>query len=127
MRPSGDWGDSGESGSMVESGRLTLETPDLALRPDLTDAASDFSTAAAAAASPLDSKVEFLGLSVFPPPGILDRKERNERVESLVSDLLKLGYDCRLSPGPPPPPLEPPSLEVWFPIADRYPTSGVTR
>jgi hypothetical protein len=34
---------------------------------------------------------ELLGLSVLPEPGILDRSERNDRDESLVSDLLKEG------------------------------------
>lgn len=68
----------GEVGDASESARLVL---DLVLRADFTDAASDLSRA-----SPLDIIAELRGLSVFPPPGILDRRFLNERVESLVSD-----------------------------------------
>lgn len=87
---------------------------DFALRPDFTEAASDFS-------SPFDRMVEFRGLSVFPEPGILDRRVLNERDDSLVSDLLKEGYDCKPSPRSPPGPApdledEPPSFEFWFPM-----------
>jgi hypothetical protein len=95
---------------------LFRDMADLALLPDFTEAASDFS----AGASPFDSMVEFRGLSVFPLPGILDRRERKERDESLVSDRLKDGYDCKFSSRSPGAPElfedEPPSFEFWFPM-----------
>ena len=65
--------------------RLVLDLP----LPDLTDATSDLS--ADASPFPLDMMVEFRGLSVFPVPGILDRSDRKDREDSLVSDLLKEG------------------------------------
>jgi len=112
----------GDSGEGIESVRLTARLkPDFPLFPDFTDAASDFS-----GASPLESIVEFLGLSVFPEPGILDRRERKERDESLVSDLLKEGYDCNGSEGLRsllPVDFEDPapaSLDAWLPIVSRY-------
>jgi hypothetical protein len=71
--------------------RLNRDTLDLPLFPDRTEAASFL--AESLAASPLDRIAEFLGLSVLPLPGILDRNPRNDRDESLVSDLLKDGYD----------------------------------
>lgn len=74
------WGDIGEAA-------LFRDMADFALFPDLTEAASDFSPEA----SPFDRMAEFRGLSVFPLPGILDRRERKERDESFVSDLLKDG------------------------------------
>jgi hypothetical protein len=84
------------------SPRLVRETLDLPLLPDLTDAAS--------LESPLENAVEFLGLSLLLLPGILDLSERKDRTDSLVSDLLKEGYDCKS------PELlfgkEPPSLEL---------------
>lgn len=108
--------------SVGRSLRLRRDTLDLALRPDRTEAASFL--AVSFGVSPLDRIAELLGLSVLPLPGILDRRERNDRVESLVSDLLKEGYDWSgastalaepLDPEPldPEPPL---SLEFWLPI-----------
>lgn len=79
--------DEGEFGDRRDSGRPLRERPDLPLFPDVTEAASDLSTASV----PLDSMAEFLGLSVFPEPGILDLSDRNDREESLVSDLLNDG------------------------------------
>lgn len=70
----------------------------------------------------MESMAEFLGLSVLPEPGILDRRERKERDESLVSDLLKEGYDCKPSAGPFPEDLEDPppaSLDAWLPIVSQ--------
>lgn len=77
----------------MESTRLDLDTADLLLRPDRTDATSDLSTSV----SPLERIVEFRGLSVFPLPGILDRSALNERDDSFVSDFPKEGYDWRPS------------------------------
>lgn len=66
---------------------------DAALFPDTIDAASEF----ASSVSPLlKPEVELRGLSVL-LPGIFDRRARNDRVDSLVSALLKDGYDCRFS------------------------------
>lgn len=76
----------GELGDRRDSGRLERERPDLALFPEVTEAASDLSTG-----SPLESMAEFLGLSVLPEPGILDLSERKDREDSLVSDLLNDG------------------------------------
>jgi hypothetical protein len=81
-------GDEGELGDGSDSERFAVrlggERP---LLPDLTDdATSGFS-----GASPLVRMAELLGLSVLPEPGILERKERNERDESRVSVLLKEG------------------------------------
>jgi hypothetical protein len=108
--------DEGELGEGSESERLTLLCGDLPLFPDLTEAASDLS-----GTSLLDSMAELLGLSVLPEPGILERSERNERDESLVSDRLKEGYDCKtsslLAAG-----LEdaaPASLELWLPMVSQ--------
>jgi hypothetical protein len=78
--------DEGEVGDESESARLARVCDDLPLRPDLTDPASDFSSV-----SPFARIAEPLGLSVLPEPGILERRERNEREDSLVSDLLKDG------------------------------------
>ena len=75
--------------------RLALDPLDFALVADLVDATSDRSTPPL-----LVSRLERdpLGLSNFPVPGILDRIDpRKEREDSLVSDLLKDGYDCRPS------------------------------
>jgi hypothetical protein len=108
--------DEGELGDGSESERLTLLWGDLPLRPDLTEAASDLS-----GTSPLDKMAELLGLSVLPEPGILERRERKERDESLVSDLLKEGYDCRTS-SLLPAGLEdaaPASLELWLPMVSQ--------
>lgn len=101
------------------SPRLKRDALDLPLRPDRTEAASFLLESFVA--SPLAKMVEFLGLSVLPLPGILDRRERKDRDESLVSDLLKDGYDWRGgSTAPAEPELlepEPPlSLEFWLPI-----------
>ena len=60
--------------------------PDLPLAADLVEAASDLSV------SMLES--DPLGLSVFPLPGIFERMTpRKDFEDSLVSDLLKEGYD----------------------------------
>jgi hypothetical protein len=105
--------DEGELGDESESERFARG--DFPLLPDLTEAASDFS-----GVSPLVSMAELLGLSVFPEPGILERRERNERDESLVSVLLKEGYDCSTS-SPLPEALEdaPASLELWLPMVSQ--------
>lgn len=73
----------GDVGDVAESLRLR-GTPDFALFPDLTEAASDFSSVG-------DVMTEFLGLSVLLEPGILDLRALKEREESLVSDLPKEG------------------------------------
>ena len=66
------------------SPRLAREALDRPLLPDLTDAASLDSV--------LDSAVEALGLStLLLLPGILDRRERNDRDDCWVSDLLNDG------------------------------------
>ena len=96
--------------------RLVLEALERPLRPDRTDAPS--ATLLSPAESPLERRAEFRGLSVLPlEPGILDRRERKDLDESLVSDLLKEGYDwSEASPeGAAPEPLDeepPPSLEA---------------
>lgn len=79
----------GEVGDMAGSEAL----PFLADLLDLSVSESDLSP------SPLESKAEFLGLSVL-LPGILDRRVLKDLADSLVSDLLKEGKDCRAS-GPP--------------------------
>jgi len=76
----------GEVGEGTESERLVRATGDLLPLPGTTEVVSSFSSK-----SPLESIVELLGLSVLLDPGILDRRERKEREESLVSDLLKDG------------------------------------
>lgn len=97
-----------------------LEPFDRPLRPERTEAASSVFSLLD---SPFASKVEFLGLSTFKDlllllPGILDRSERSDREESLVSDLLMEGYVCRASePEPLPEEEPPPSLEAWLPMA----------
>jgi len=98
-----------------------LEPFDRPLRPERTEAAS---SVLSLLDSPLGSRLEFLGLSTFKVlllllPGILDRKERSDREDSLVSDLLMEGYVCRASePEPLPEEEPPPSLEAWLPIAE---------
>lgn len=87
-----------------KSPRLAREPVERTLRPERTDAVS------AALSSPFDRTVEFLGLSVLPLPGILDRRERKDRDDSFVSDRLKEGSDCR--PGSPPAETEPLGVEV---------------
>lgn len=75
--------------------------------------------------SPFARIAELRGLSVFPEPGILDRRERKDREDSLVSDLLNEGYDCRFSGtarSPLPPGFDDPtpaSLDGWLPIISR--------
>lgn len=85
-----DW----ELGDGTESERLARGVAVFPLFPDFTEATSDLS-----GISPFKI-VEFRGLSVFPEPGILDRRDRKDREDSFVSDLLKEGYDCKPS-GPP--------------------------
>lgn len=101
--------DDGDVGDIAGSDDLVREfRPD---RLDLIVSLSDLSI------SPLGSSAEFRGLSFFPEPGILDRRALKDLVESLVSDLLKDGKDCRPSG-----PAEllgrdaPPSLDGWLPI-----------
>jgi len=109
-------GETGEVGDGYESVRLARLCGDLPLLPDLTEATSDFS-----GRSPFASMVELRGLSVLVEPGILERRERNERDESLVSDRLKEGYDCRPS-SPFPAALDdaaPASLEFWLPMVSQ--------
>ena len=78
----GDWGDVGDMGGLAASVRPERDML------DLIDPASDFSYGP----SPLARRVELRGLSVFPlEPGILDRNDRKDRVESLVSDLWNEG------------------------------------
>jgi hypothetical protein len=81
--------------SAGRSDLLALERLDLPLLPDRTEA-----TSAALLASTSFTSEELRGLSAFllELPGILDRKERKERDDSLVSDLLRDGYDCKASP-----------------------------
>jgi hypothetical protein len=114
-------GDSGSSGVCMRGGRslrLALETLERPLLPDRTEAAS--AVLSVDEVSTLASTAEFLGLSVLALlPGILDRRDRKDRDDSLVSDLLKDGYDCRGgSPAPEPDPFggELPSLECWLPM-----------
>jgi hypothetical protein len=69
--------------------RLARDALDRPLLADRTEAAS---AAFSAVVSPFDNKVEFLGLSVLALlPGILERRDRNDRDDSLVSDRLKEG------------------------------------
>lgn len=92
------------------SPRLVREALERPLLPERTEAASFDSV--------FVKIVEFLGLSVLLLlPGIFDRKERKDLEDSLVSDLLNDGYDCRS----PEPALgeDPPSLELWLPIGTR--------
>lgn len=100
--PSGDSGEVGDVAELFEATRLALLVPDFPLVVDLTEPASDLSTPPSMLPRALD---EALGLSValsdFTFPGIFDRIEpRNDFTDSFVSDLLKDGYDCRLSLGP---------------------------
>ena len=76
----------GELGGGRESARLLRVNGDFPLLPDFTEAASDFSCG-----SPFARMAELRGLSVLPEPGILDRSDRKDRDDSLVSDLLKEG------------------------------------
>lgn len=87
--------------------RLARET---LVRPLLLDCTEAPSVGRSTVESPFAS-TEFLGLSDFRFPGILDRKERKDFDESLVSDREKDGYDWSPSP-----PFELPSLEDWLPM-----------
>lgn len=62
------------------------------LLPDLLD----LSVSVSVSPSPLVSKVEFRGLSVF-APGIFDLRVLKDRADSLVSDFEKEGKDWRAS------------------------------
>lgn len=77
-------------------GMFAFDPLDLALVADLVDAASERSLPTLVSMLDIDAR----GLSdfSFDEPGILDLMERNEREDSLVSDLLKEGYDCKPSP-----------------------------
>lgn len=83
--PEASDGDVGEVGDMAESVLLVL-LPDLLV----------LMVSVSVSPSPLESKAEFLGLSVF-DPGILDRSALKDRAESLVSDLAKEGKDWKVS------------------------------
>lgn len=100
-----------ESGSR-ERAEFLFERP---LVADFTLCASALSSA-----SPDNADVEPLGLSADLPPGILVRSEfLNERMDSLVSDLLNEGYESRDGPGPVgvcEPEVLLPSLDGWLPI-----------
>lgn len=97
------------------SERLAREALERPLRPERTEAASALLSFDE---SPFAKLEDERGLSVLIFPGILDRSERNDRDDSLVSDLLKDGYDWRVSPLEAPVPLDEPSLEAWLPITD---------
>jgi hypothetical protein len=72
------------------SERLAREALERPLRPERTEAAS---APLSVVESPFAKLEEARGLSDLLFPGILDRSERNDRDDSLVSDLLKDGYD----------------------------------
>lgn len=90
---SSDAGGIGEATEEFDATRLALVLEDLPLAVDFIDPASDRSPPPP---STFDSTAaEALGLSflsALPLPGIFDRMEpRNERTDSLVSDLLNEG------------------------------------
>ncbi len=97
MGEGGGWGEPGRGlGATSDSvagteSTVGLEPPDLALPEDFCDMDLSRSPLVTSAA-----ENELLGLSDF-APGILERKPRNERDDSLVSDLLNEGYDCNVS------------------------------
>ena len=88
---------SGELREGIESSRIALGIADRLLFPDVVDAASCLS----AFESPLPD-IESLGLSVLSDfellPGIFDRSDLKDRVESLVSDLENEGREERAGP-----------------------------
>lgn len=94
----GGWGDPdrglGASSDSVAGTESTVgfELPDFPLPDDFCDI--DLSRCPLVTSA---AEKELLGLSDL-DPGIFDRKPRNEREDSLVSDLLKEGYDCNVSP-----------------------------
>jgi hypothetical protein len=104
----------GEVTDEAESRRLMRGAGDLLLLPDFTEAASDFS-----GGSTLANTAEVLGLSVLLEPGILERRARKERDDSLVSDLLNEGYDCSVSSAAALDEAAPASLEFWLPIVSH--------
>ena len=65
-----------------------LESAERPLFPDRKEAASDLSTSVSPLLNP---DAELRGLSVLLLPGILDLNPRNDRFDSLVSDLLNDG------------------------------------
>jgi hypothetical protein len=71
-----------------ESGEFVLESAERPLFPDRKEAASDLSTSVSPLLNP---DAELRGLSVLLLPGILDLNPRNDRFDSLVSDLLNDG------------------------------------
>ncbi len=73
------------AGSSVRLARDALDRP---LRPERTEAAS---VALSFEESPFARLDDARGLSDLLLPGILERSERNDRDDSLVSDLLKEG------------------------------------
>jgi len=111
--------DDGELGDGMESVRKSRGCGGLEfLPPDLSGATSAFSFASV----PFARTVEVLGLSVLPEPGILERRDRKDLDDSLVSVLLNDGYDWKPSgPDLSPVPLEAPeSLDDWLPMFSRY-------
>lgn len=82
--------DTGDAGVEPDGARLAFDPV------DFTDPASDLSGPPSMLPS---APADALGLSVFPLLGIFDRMPWKERLDSLVSDLLNDGYDCRLSVG----------------------------
>jgi hypothetical protein len=104
------------------SERLVREALERPLRPERTEAAS---AALSFGESPFPRFAEARGLSVLTPPGIFDRSERNDRDDSLVSDLLNDGYDWRASPLAAPDPFDEPSLEFWLPISNTSINDGL--
>lgn len=91
-----DAGELGLGGTGEIWGRFAFDPLDLALVADLVDAASERSLPTEVSMLVIDAR----GLSDFSldEPGILDLIDRKEREDSLVSDLLKEGYDCKPSP-----------------------------
>jgi len=93
----GGWGEAGRGlGATSDSVAGTesivgFEPPDLALPEDFCD--MDLSRCPLVTSA---AENELLGLSDF-APGIFERNPRNERDDSLVSDLLNEGYDCNVS------------------------------
>jgi hypothetical protein len=86
-------GEVGDVGDVAESGRPPRDRAERLLLPDLMEAASDLSRLVSAERP----DVEVRGLSVL-VPGIFDRSELKDRVEPLVSDLLKEGMEPRAGP-----------------------------
>ncbi len=92
MGEGGGWSSpTGEVGVVVSSEDCELGEGTESERLERLNPVLDFPLSAFSAPSPLVRTVELRGLSVLPDPGILDRRARKDRDESLVSDLLKEG------------------------------------